>query len=212
MNNGLLDRFLLVHPKNAKAPLWGEYDSNRELVDTAGIWDGILRNLIELDFNPDSPTVLEMTPDARECLGQWHDTYTKIINSIEDDEEIDTRNMKHDYMVARFALVLQLLHWACGEATGDRVELSSAEGALKLIDYYEDCYSRLRKNFGAVKLSVNRQRLLSLLPERFSTKDAIEVGKKINFGEHGVKHALGDMVKIGVLEQPSRGEYVKVKA
>ena len=209
-DNGLLDRFLLVYPQNAKMTLWEKSDGKREHIDIAGIWNGIIKNLLDLDYNEVAPTLLYMCDEAENAFVEWHNDYATHINNIEDDNEINTRMLKWDSIVARLALVLQLLHWASGEMRGDTVELSSIKGALKLSAYFEGCYARLKKYFGGAKLSPNRKRLLSLLPERFSTKQAIEAGNTFNFGADGVKHALGDMVDSGILTQPGRGEYIKV--
>ncbi len=209
-DNGLLDRFLLVYPQNAKMTLWEKDNRERTHVNIADIWSGVIQNLLDLDYNEESPTLLYMSDDADNAFINWHNDYATHINNIEDDNEINTRMLKWDSIVARLALVLQLLHWACGEKRGDIVELASIEGALKLSTYFEECYARLKKYFGGPKLSPNRSRLLSLLPEQFTTKQAIEEGATFDFGENGVKHALREMVDSGILTQSRRGEYLKV--
>ena len=150
-----------------------------------------------------------MSGEAEDMFFKWHNDNATLMNSIEDDSDINTRMLKWDSIVARLALMLQLLHWACGERMGNEVELKSVEGALKLNEYYEDSFNRLKKNFGGVRLTPDRENLLSKLGNSFSARDAVEVGKSINFSESGVRHALQDLVKIGILTQPHRGEYVK---
>ena len=208
-SNGLLDRFLLVHPKDAKVALWDRTDTTRETVNTFDIWDGILRNLFELDYNAENPTILYMSGEAEDMFFKWHNDNATHMNSIEDDSDINTRMLKWDSIVARLALMLQLLHWACGEATGDEVELKSVEGALKLNEYYEESFNRLKKNFGGVRLSPIRKRLMSLLPEKFTSAEAVTIGSSIDFKEDGVRKALADMVKSGLLSKQLRGEYLK---
>ncbi len=189
--------------------MWDKTDPIREVVNTSAIWDGIVHNLFELDYNAESPTILCMSSDAEDLFFKWHNDNATHMNGIEDDSEINTRMLKWDSIVARLALILQLLHWSCGESTNNKVELKSVEGAIKLNEYYEDSYDRLKKNFGGVRLTPDRENLLSRLGDKFTARDAVDVGKSINFSESGVRHALLDLVKIGILTQPHRGEYVK---
>ena len=66
------------------------------------------------------------------------------INAIEDDEDVETRVMKHNTHVARIALLLQALRYACGESHLQSIDVDSIKGALLLNEYCENCYQRCR--------------------------------------------------------------------
>lgn len=74
----------------------------------------------------------------------WWNRNVDAINAIEDDEDVETRVMKHNTHVARIALLLQTLRYACGESHLQSIDVDSIEGALRLNEYCENCYQRCR--------------------------------------------------------------------
>ena len=68
----------------------------------------------------------------------------KRINRIEDDAEVDSREMKHPAQVARLALLMQVLRYASGESHLQFVDLASVKAAIRLNGYFEDSYRRIR--------------------------------------------------------------------
>ena len=66
------------------------------------------------------------------------------MNAVENDLEVDSRKIKLCSNAGRLALILQVMKWATEEGTLQFVDLESVKGAIRLIDYYEDTYQRLK--------------------------------------------------------------------
>lgn len=213
-DNGMIDRFLFVYPLEPKLDKWRlDEDSDEPEVDNKGIWSEIVNNLISgLGFTPEKPGVMKLAPEARKAFFGWHNKYVDTINAIDNDCEIDTRMAKHDPIVARLALVLELLHWACRESEAREVSISSMEGAIKLIEFYEESYKCMMSacNVSIQDLSDGMWQLLENLEESFTAVRAVEVGKSLGFSESSVRHWLPRLIKRGRIAKAERGLYVKV--
>lgn len=108
-DNGLLDRFLFVLPKSWKMSKWTDWDDGGE--DRASLaaarWEQILGKVLALDYDTGEeerrPHVLSMDKEAKEYFFSWWNRKVERINRIEDDAEVDSREMKHPAQVARLA-------------------------------------------------------------------------------------------------------------
>ena len=67
------------------------------------------------------PHVLSMDREAREYFFSWWNRKVERINRIEDDAQVESREMKHPAQVARLALLMQVLRYAAGELFGYRI-------------------------------------------------------------------------------------------
>lgn len=100
-DNGLLDRFLFVLPKSWKMSKWTDWDDGG--VDRAALpaarWEQILSKVLALDYDIGEeermPHVLSMDREAKEYFYSWWNRKVERINLIEDDAEVDSREMKH---------------------------------------------------------------------------------------------------------------------
>lgn len=85
-----------------------------------------------------------MDREAREYFFSWWNRKVERINRIEDDGEVDSREMKHPAHVARLALIIQVLRHASGESHLQFIDVSSVKAAIRLNDYFEESYTRIR--------------------------------------------------------------------
>lgn len=76
-----------------------------------------------------------MDGEAREYFFSWWNRKVERINRIEDDAEVDSREMKHPAHVARLALIIQVLRHASGESHLQFIDVSSVKAAIRLNDY-----------------------------------------------------------------------------
>ena len=147
-DNGLLDRFLFVLPKSWKMSKWTDWDDGG--VDRAALpaarWEQILSKVLALDYDIGEeermPHVLSMDREAKEYFYSWWNRKVERINLIEDDAEVDSREMKHPAQVARLALLMQVLRYASGEGNLQSVDTASVKAAIRLNGYFEDSYRR----------------------------------------------------------------------
>ena len=127
--NGLLDRILFVLPKSREVPKWTDWDDGGE--DRASMaaarWEQILGKVLALDYDTGEeermPHVLSMDREAREYFFSWWNRKVERINRIEDDAQVESREMKHPAQVARLALLMQVLRYAIDESHLQFVDL-----------------------------------------------------------------------------------------
>ena len=124
------------------------------------------------------PQVLEMSDDARQYFFGWVNGIITRINAIEDDSLVETRSAKLSIQAARLALVVQILRWAYGESHKDFIDVESAKAAIKFVEYFEDCYTRVQNAVTDEDVGEQEDVLLSSLPGQFTTTEALEKGKK----------------------------------
>ena len=103
--NGLLDRILFVLPKSREVSKWIDWDDGGE--DRASLaaarWEQILGKVLALDYDTGEEErishVLSMDREAKEYFFSWWNRKVERINRIEDDAEVDSREMKHPAQV-----------------------------------------------------------------------------------------------------------------
>ena len=185
--NGLLDRILFVLPL--------DYDTETE-------GDGMEEHAAH---------VLSMNSEAKEYFFSWWNEKVERINRIEDDADVDSREMKHPSHVARLALIIQVLRYASDESHLQFVDPVSVKAAIRLNDYFEDSYIRIRSFVADNTCEEPPKVLLSLLPDTFDTKTAIAVGKELqNISERTVMNYLRELCHSRLLKKSKAGHYEKM--
>lgn len=194
--NGLLDRILFVLPKSPKLSPWiNQEDDVKSASLAATHWEYILDKVLALDYDAvaeeRTAKVLPMNREAKEYFFSWWNGKVERINRIENDAEVDSREMKHPAQVARLALIIQVLRYASDESHLQFVDLVSVKAAIRLNDYFEASYIRIRSFVANDICEEPPKVLLSLLPDTFDTKTAIAVGKELqNISERTVMNYL----------------------
>ncbi len=201
--NGLVDRFLFVTPLDKRASRWN--DSINEVKHYASMkWANIMHKLLSLkcEIDPDGnavPRVINMTVSAAEYFRIWYNSIIDEINEIEDDELVESRMVKQDNKAARIALIIQLLHWATGNAINDYIEIDAVKSAIRLVQFYESCYYKIRSEVKSDDTPNRCLELFQILPEKFAAKDAIPIAEKINICERSTYQYLDILCR---MQQP----------
>ena len=212
--NGLLDRILFVLPKSREVSKWTDWDDGGE--DRASLaaprWEQILFKVLALDYDTgEAPHVLSMDREAREYFFSWWNRKVERINRIEDDAQVESREMKHPAQVARLALLMQVLRYAIDESHLQFVDLASVKAAIRLNGYFEDSYRRIRSFVAEDMCEDPPKVLLSLLPDTFDTKTAIAIGKELqNVSERTVMNYLKELCRSRLLRKSKAGHYEKI--
>ena len=219
--NGLLDRILFVLPKSREVSKWTNRDDDGEKTSLAAKrWEKILNKVLALDYNAETEGdgmeeqiahVLSMNSEAKEYFFSWWNEKVERINQIEDDADVDSREMKHPAHVARLALIIQVLRYASDESHLQFVDLVSVKAAIRLNDYFEDSYIRIRSFVADNTCEEPPKILLSLLPNTFDTKTAIAAGKELqNISERTVMNYLRELCHSRLLKKSKAGHYEKL--
>ena len=198
--NGLVDRFLFVTPLDKRASRWN--DKINEVKHSASMkWAKIMNKLISLDcdIDPDGnaiPRIIDMTDAAAEYFRNWYNSIIDEINDIEDDEQVDSRMVKQDNKAARIALIIQLLHWATGNAINESIELDAVKSAIRLVEFFEGCFYKIQSEVKVNDTPNRCQELFNNLPEQFSAKDAIPIAEKMDICERSAYQYLDSLCRM----------------
>lgn len=213
-DNGLIDRILFVMPKNQKVALWVNADENEpgSPSHAAQLWSAILNKVIDLEYKDDEstqPKILGMDANAKNHFFSWWNNILERFNAITDESEVKSRVMKRSLITARLALVFQVMRWACGESHLDFVDEESIKRAITMGNYFEECFNRIEKQVIADQLEPQKRDMLNLLPEQFSTAQAIAAGESVGISKRQVQYDLSAYASSKLLEKQARGEYRK---
>ena len=218
MENGLLDRILFVLPKSRIVSGWSDRDDDdgRAASRAAARWEQILGKVLALDYDigeeERTPHVLSMDREAKEYFYAWWNRKVERINRIEDDAEVDSREMKHPAHVARLALTMQAMRYASGDGRLQSVDLASVKAAVRLNGYFEDSYHRIRSFVANDSCEEPPKVLLSLLPDSFDTRTAIAIGREQqDVSERTVMNYLKELCRSRLLRKAKAGHYEKVR-
>jgi hypothetical protein len=186
-NNGLRDRFLFANLENAvKSKMIKEDLAPQVVVDYNLIIQTLLR--LELDHEG-NPNILSFSEEAENFSTGWYNENVDKINSEENDLLCGIYT-KLDTYFFRFALIIQLARWACGEATNDIVDLESATAAKELVEYFRI-------------MNTKTLRVLSTDPIDALTdlQKAVYVAIIGKDGEFNTRSGVSDAIKAGMSER-----------
>lgn len=214
-DNGLIDRFLFIFPKNRQINRMSKANNNTNH-HTSERWEKIIDKLMKLsceidDYGNCAPHIINMSDDASTIFINWFNDLVDQINKIYDDNLIDSRVLKRNDKVARLALIIQVIRWACDEAPKDEVDQTSVEAAIRLINYLEDSYDRILKTI----YSDNNDPcniFFDNLPESFNANEAIRIAQKLNISERTTFNYLVHLSETNrVLKQGQRRNAIYTK-
>ena len=213
MNNGFLDRVIFVHPKNSTIAPWVEEDEATLELSTKAQkdWESIINKIYELKKN-NLQMVLNFTPEAKSRFFSWQNSIITSINSIADETQIETREMKRCLITAKLALTIQILRHVCGEADKDDVDLVSVEAAISVNEYYEESYEYFKRAIGMNNVNNSKKaQFIELCQGEFTAADAQKNGQGMGINERTIKRWLKDSVEKGFFEKMEHGRYKRIK-
>lgn len=205
--NGFIDRLLFVVPDKLQKEYWSEKELDPE-IETE--WFTILKNLLNLEAR-EIPEVLEFSPEARAEMFKFNRNLTDLCNQTENDS-IRGIYAKIEQYAIRFSLLLEMLRFACSESDKQAISLQSVQGAVKLVEYFQNAAIKVHKLLNDTnpfdRLPADKQKLYELLPEVFTTGEGIKISLQLKvMKERAFKEWIKDKNLFKYLE---RGKYEKV--
>ena len=210
--NGFIDRILFVILNNIKKPYWNDSEIDNVYIDN---WKIVISNLMNLpiefdETNNPMPEILHFTPDAKQLLFQWQKKNTDQCNTEESDT-ISGIYSKFDMHIARLALILEMLNWACAKSDKQAIGIEATKGAIKLAEYFKKYaykVNAIMSNTNPIdKLPNDKQNLYNALPDNFSTIKGLQIAESLNIPERSFERFLKNK---DLFKKKFRGEYEKV--
>ena len=216
--NGLIDRFLFVFPKNRKIPEWQIGIDDKQRPATMSKWISIVRKVIDIpcpvkeDGSTVVPRVLKMSEDAANYFINWNNSIIGAINAIEDDNEVESRKMKLNGNAARLALILQVMRWSVGECQLNCIDIESVKGAIRFVEYFEDCYNRVKASCDMQCPNAKQNEWLELVGSSFTSHEAEMAGERLGISRRTVYNSLKRLSSSDhpLLRRVKQGVYEKI--
>lgn len=197
--NGFVDRILFAFPDDQQKP----YDADTGISpDVAEGYRQFLENLLSLrdelsfdDTGAPNTLYLGFTSDAYAELRRWKNANTDRINASE-NSALKGIYAKMDAYCIRFALLLELMDWACNASDLSAIQPGSVRRAIRLTDYFrqnaEKVHHVLYEQSPAERLTVTQKRLFDSLPDEFNTAEAVGIARKLTIAERTAKKMLAE--------------------
>jgi len=211
--NGFMDRLLFVIPDNLKKEYWSETELNPLITKS---WENIISNLLniplerDIDNSSPKPVVLKFKPEARQLLTEWQKELTDLSNKPE-NEAISGIYAKVEMYAVRFALILQILRYACNIDNKNAIGIEAVQGALKLVEYFTKTAIKV---FNIVtdaspldKLPLDKQTFCLSLPDTFTTNEGLQIALNMEIPERTYKRFLN---RKDLFKWIKQGEYERL--
>ena len=175
--NGFIDRILFAFPGGIESSRWSEAEVSGTIISN---WEKIISSLLKLPHqldevgNPQS-AILLFEPESKERFVQWFNHNADLSNASE-NEGIAGLYAKLNQYTLRFALILELLRWACGKSDKQTVGVEAVNGAIKLAEYFRITALKVHEIVSnpLKELPDDKQNLYAALPDTFTTAEGIE--------------------------------------
>jgi hypothetical protein len=214
-HDGLIHRLLFAYPDEPRRNY-----ASPDSIDPrwSAMWDEVVDTLLALPMQPDGagnlePRLVAHSIESAQAYANWDRMNTDRTNAAiaEGDELIAALYGKLDTYAHRLALVLEMLHRACGAGgSQDVVRVEAMQGAIKLLDYFEatarKAHFELFEADEFDRLPVNKQRVYAALPDEFATADARKVAAGLGMSESTLKRFLRER---SLFSRSKQGKYQK---
>jgi len=178
---GFLDRILFAMPQNEKITEWTEMSVSRELKEW---YYQFIETLFAVPLEKMGeniiPTVLDLSPEAKEHIISWRNTIHKNTLQNNEGETYAGAYGKMDIYVLRFALILQMMYYAAGEESMNCVGIRAVEGAICLVNYFMQEIKKVHELVFAKdirqEMSEDKRKFYEALPSQFKLKEGIDLG------------------------------------
>ena len=208
-SNGFIDRILFVMPQSVQKSRWSDRETPEELEQE---WQRIINRLIEqeCEFNEQGELQSHHLPfreaAKRELYAWQHDNARKC--DLESNEALLGIYCKLEIYIIRFALIIQLARWTCGECDKEAIDIESVRRAIELVEYFRTTAIRVQTSIGNEQLNELHRTIYHHLPQRFTTAEGIALAESYGMKEHAfkmmLKRHLGTLFK-----KINHGEYSK---
>ena len=190
-SNGFIDRILFVMPESVQKSRWSDRETPEELEQE---WQRIIGRLIEQEciFDENSELQAHRLPfrdEAKRQLYAWqHDNAKRC--DLEENEALLGIYCKLEIYIIRFALIIQLARWTCGECDKEAIDTESVRRAITLVEYFRTTAVRVQTSIGEGQLNELHRNIYYNLPQSFTTAEGIAIAESYGMKEHAFKQML----------------------
>ncbi len=205
-DNGLKERLLFVYPDVEPLP-WNRDAKKHDRDRADALWANIINPLYELEARQNDEGVVEsvcveFSADAEDQLFHWNEVNTKRKKALPKSAALLG---KADIICPRLALILQLM-----DDPGSNVITDvNAARAINMIEYFLLHSKKVMQviSEGPPEAPTPTKKLYDMLPDKFTTSEAIEYAEVLGKDLRTIKRYLKDETFFNRIDQ---GNYTKV--
>lgn len=165
LQDGLCARLLLAWPEPREVR-WSEATVDAQTEAAMGeVFDRLfgLEPAADAEGKPE-PYPLDLTPEGKEVWIEFYNRHRAELVDLDDD--LAAAWSKLEAYAARFALLFQLASRASGEASGEEIDQTSVENAVRLADWFGGQAKRVYGLFVETAEDRDRRELVDLIQKR----------------------------------------------
>ena len=185
--NGFVFRILFALQLENRISPWTEVEINAQ---TTSAYHNIINRLLDMpqDYDDAGHSLrrvvrYSLERNAKAPVTNWINQSADEINECGDDTAAAINGKMRSY-VHRFALILQLLRYACGEDNCAEVGAEAAAGAVELAKYFTDTAMLVQSIIKGERTPTDGygelvKQFYASVPEEFTTEEGWEIASKI---------------------------------
>lgn len=209
IENGLFDRILLAKYEEDDYIPWVEKVKQNSSVSE--LWKEILEKIYlkSLEYlKADETKIVKCKDDAITWIVTWRND-TEEDNVRKSTEDVRALFKKTQVYCLRIVLLINMLRFACNEIKNPlEVDRKTAISATNIADWFFENSVEFLDTKQKLQYKQSQLDFVKNLGERFTTADAVNLGKNFGMGERTVKKFLKEQKGI-LFERPSHGNYIK---
>ena len=202
IDSGFIDRWLFAYPDKMMYPKLNHDEIPKDITNT---WSDIIGKILKIPYKGKSKT-LRLTKEAMNEYANWFDNLADQKN--EGSPAFAAMATKIERYCIRFAIVLEIMKYGCGQSKLKSISLDSIEGAISLCHYFISCATKAHKQFSSSplgELTEQQRRIYNELPISFNTGEGVEIAQDCGLGERAFK----EWIKSKFFRHISHGKYEK---
>ncbi|MBR4094463.1 MAG: DUF3987 domain-containing protein [Bacteroidales bacterium] len=202
IESGFIYRWLFAFPDRRSFARFQDEEIGDETVKA---WSEVISKIRSIKYNGKTK-VIRFTDGAYQMYRHWFNSGRDIMERS--SASFVGVNTKMERYCARFALVIEVIKFACGESDLSCVTSDSLRRAFRLCYYFIAGAQKAQKRFYADPLSGLNEKQKSVymdLPITFSTREGVDVAKMHSMSERTFK----DWIKSPYFRKLDYGSYEK---
>lgn len=200
--SGFIYRWLFAYPDKRTFSRFQDDEIDDEILSR---WNTIIDTIRKIRYNGKT-TVIRLSPEAYDLYKQWYNTGRETMEHASTSYIGITTKMER--YCARFALILEVLRYTCGQSDLTSISAQSMKDAFKLTYYFIAGAQKALKKFHSDPLSTltEKQRSIYLdLPSVFTTREGLSIALQHSMSERTFK----DWIKTAIFKKLDYGTYEK---
>ena len=201
-DSGFIYRWLFAYPDKRT---FSRFQDDEIDDHTMNQWETIIDTIRRIRYNGQT-TVIRLSPEAYDLYKQWYNTGRETMEHASTSFIGITTKMER--YCARFALILEVLRYTCGQSDLTSISAQSMKDAFKLTYYFIAGAQKALKKLHSDPLGTltEKQRSIYLdLPSVFTTREGLSIALQHSMSERTFK----DWIKTAIFKKLDYGTYEK---